>query len=68
MLLDSPKSATLITPSASILRYNVIYVTDCFAIWIVLKRADGFKTGWPVLKQAGLFESYILAQPVLKLD
>ena len=25
-----------------------VYVTDRFAIWTVLKRADGFKTGWPV--------------------
>ena len=27
-----------------------VYVTDRFAIWTILKRADGFKTGWPVLK------------------
>ena len=32
-----------------------IYVTDRFAIWTVLKWADGFKMGQPALKRAGLF-------------
>ena len=33
---------------------SCIYVADRLATWTVLKPAiDGFKSGWPALKQAG---------------
>ena len=45
-----------------------VYVTDRFAIWPVLKRADGFKMGQPALNGLTCFKATILAQPVLKPD
>ena len=36
--------------------HQCIHVADSLATWTNLSRLDGFKSGRPALKQAGLFE------------